>query len=429
MDSFFIKVKDKEFGPVDKSELRDLIKQGSFSEEDLVWNENLDEWYAAASIPELTSFFNNGHKRNFQKKIVAFASGKGGVGKTVLSASIGVGLASMGHEVILVDGDLGGPNLHTCLGILDPPYTFFDFYSLEKDSLSEIVLETPVDNLQLISGACGTLGLANPKYFQKQRFIRELKTLQADYLLLDLGAGASYNVIDFFLLADEKFLVITPEPTSLHEAFGFVKICLMREITRRLKKHPKALEVIANEQINRPGKIQRKVSELLQQIRKCDEQAFTIFMQFLETFQPKLILNSVKEKADTKEALALQVAMLELLSVNSLYLGHIAYDDKVGLSVKKLKPFLLNAPGSKAAQDLHSIIREHILGKTGIKEIIEKRRWRKQVNHYSEDYPENDLIQESVICSVNCFYWDDCEYADGGNVCKVRHLEPVYIDR
>lgn len=364
MDSFFIRVANKDFGPISLDEIKDLTRCGDFTSDDLVWNEISREWESAGAFEELKSYFKyQKPKGAYPSKLLAIASGKGGVGKTVLSASIGVALASMGSEVIMVDGDLGGPDLHTCMGILEPPLTFFDFYTLQKDSLNDIVIDTPVENLRMISGSCGTLGLANQKFFQKQRFIRELKNLRADYVILDLGAGSDFNVIDFFLLADEKLLVVTPEPTSLHEAFGFIKICLMRELTRALKNQPLALEILAKEEVNRPGKIRLTIADLLKEVEKPDAPADEIFQQVLNSFSPQLILNMVKERDDIKEGMAIQAAALELLSVNVQYLGYLSQDPTVGEAVKGFKPFLLYDPNCPASQDLSALLRVNLLGK------------------------------------------------------------------
>lgn len=427
MENFFIRVEEKKFGPVTLEQLRVLVKEGNFGKDDLIWHAEMDQWVCAKNVDLLKTVFysENGRNGSYQNKLLAFASGKGGVGKTVLSASIGVGLASMGSEVILVDGDLGGPDLHTCMGILEPERTFFDFYSLQKDHLSQIALDTAVENLRLISGACGTLGLANPKYFQKRRFMRELKKLEADYIILDLGAGSSYNVIDFFLLADECFLVVTPEPTSVYEAFGFIKVCLMRRLNHALKQHPEALEIVAQEEMNRSGKIHLTIADLLDKIDKIDDKAAAIMNTVLDSFQPKLILNMVKGREDIKEGIAIQAAAMELLSLNIPYLGCISYDSCVRDSVRGLKPFLLHNPKARASQDLSALIRVNLLGKKGFKEILEKRRWRKQVHSCAKEYPDTDILKDAPICSLNCFYWGDCEYQDGGSPCRVRHLEPT----
>lgn len=363
MNAFYIKVNDKKYGPVGLQELKDLAGQGNFTREDLVWHEEKNDWVSAEQVHELKVLFTSKNARDneHQNRLFAVASGKGGVGKTVLVTSLGVGLAKIGKQVIMVDADLGGADLHTCMGILEPEYTYFDFYTLQRHSLNDIVLQTSVDNLRMISGACGTLGLANPKYFQKLRFIRELKKLQADFILLDLGAGSSFNVIDFFILADEQVLVMSPEPTSVHEAFGFIKICFMRKLNRAFKYHPKILELLAKEEVNRPGRIQLTATELLREIIKIESNAGFIFTSVLESFQPKLLLNMVRDQEDIKEAMAIQSATKELLSLQVGYLGHVSYDPSVSQALNNLKPFLSHDPNSQASQDLTELIRTKLL--------------------------------------------------------------------
>ena len=116
---------------------------------------------------------------------------------------------------------------------------------------------------------------------------------------------------------------------------------------------------------------------------------------------------------------------MELLSIHIEYLGYISYDHEVRAAVKNVKPFLLNNPKSQASKDLSALIRVNLLGKKGVKEILEKYRWRKQIENYAKEFPERaDFLQDAPICSMNYFYWGDCEYEDGGKPCRVRHLEP-----
>src|SRR5210317_604066 len=86
------------------------------------------------------------------KKVWAFAGGKGGTGKTAMTANIGVALATMGYRIILVDADLGGANLHTILNIKRPTRTLSDFINRRVETLNDILLPTPSENLRLISG-------------------------------------------------------------------------------------------------------------------------------------------------------------------------------------------------------------------------------------------------------------------------------------
>lgn len=427
MAGLLIKVNKNKIGPVSLKKLKKLIKQGVFSPQDLVWNDKKSEWVSAEKITELRRIFRLVNRKNgkFETKIYALASGKGGVGKTVLTASIGVGLATMGSKVIVVDGDFAGANLHTCMGILEPEFNFFDFYSSRRTSLNDIAVSTPVQNLRLISGGGGTLGLSNPKYYQKQRLIRSLKKLRANHIIMDLGAGSSFNVVDFFLLADEQLLVASTERTALHEAFAFIKTCLFRALNKALVGYPEVLEIINREGINGPGRIQLTIPDILYQVENIDLEAASIFKSVLESFRPKLILNKVKNQEEIKEGMAIQIAAAELLSIDVDYLGYISFDPTVLQAVRRFKPFILYDPKCKASLDMTALIRVKFLGKKGVLELLKRPRLKRHFENYSKKYPHVDLLKNAPICSDACFYWGNCDYQDEERPCRVRHLETV----
>ncbi|MGH7494816.1 MAG: P-loop NTPase [bacterium] len=429
MNDLFIRVQDKQYGPFSSQELRAIVNKGGFSPADSVWHEDEGEWVQASELRELRHIFENNGKiiTERSKRIIAVGGGKGGVGKTVMTASIGVALASMEKEVVMVDADLGGANLHTVMGMLEPERTFFDFYTLNVDDISEIILPTHVKGLHLISGACGTLGLANPKYQQKLRFIRQLRTVKADFILLDLGAGSSYNVIDFFLTADEGIVVTNPEPMAIQECFNFIKICLLRRLRLAFKSDPAVMAVLDSEEVNRPGRITVSMAQIMEKVRAADAEAANMMAAVLETHRPKLILNMVMAKDDIKEGIAIQAAASELLSIDIEYLGYITYDQTVRNAVRELKPFILEDPSAPASQDLAKMVNVKLLGQNStVKNFFEQRRLRKQLMEQRSEYPEIDLQQQAPICSIKCFYWGDCEYQNGGHLCSVRHLDPIF---
>jgi Mrp family chromosome partitioning ATPase len=162
MAEVFVKIKDEQLGPYSVTDLEKMVQSGQFKSDDLIFNEDLQEWIHAQDHKEYRTLFAPEQQPESKRIVFAVGGGKGGVGKTVITASLGVGLASLGHQVVLVDADLGGANLHTCMGILEPKYTFYHFYTLQRETLSDIMIDTPVENLKMISGSCGTLGLANP---------------------------------------------------------------------------------------------------------------------------------------------------------------------------------------------------------------------------------------------------------------------------
>ncbi len=421
-----VRIDEKQYGPLSQTELRKLVRTGKFSPNDHIWLEDEGEWVPAEQIKELDALFHPVIQPESERKIIAVGSGKGGVGKTVLSSSIGIGLAALGKEVVLVDADFGGANLHTCMGILEPEFTFLDYYTLQRDSLEDILLDTPLTNLKLISGASGILGLANPKYSQKLKLVRELKKLNANYVIMDLGAGSSLSVIDFFIAVDEGILVTTPEPTAIQESFDFVKLCLLRKIQQAFRSEPNVLSLLEVDGINSLSTFSAPVEELLERARKISLEIAHSMEEIITSFRPRLILNSVMHPDEVQEGVAIKTAAAELLSIDIDYLGFVEYDDDVHDSVKDLRPFIIHNPKSKAARSLAKLITVKLLQKSNIEGFLEKRRMRKRINQSAKNYPSADDYESKTICSVKCFYWDDCEYQNGGFPCRVRHLESLF---
>ena len=126
-----------------------------------------------------------------RRQIWSVGGGKGGIGKSLLTASLGFQLARMGKRVVLIDADLGGANLHTCLGLPGPERTLADFIQRRADRIEDVVVETGFSGLRLISGASDFLAAANIKHAQKVRVLNRIRALDVDVVLLDLGAGTS----------------------------------------------------------------------------------------------------------------------------------------------------------------------------------------------------------------------------------------------
>ena len=120
------------------------------------------------------------------RRIVSIGGGKGGIGKSLISANLGIELARRGKRVVLVDADLGGANLHTTLGIDLPRRTLSDFIERKVPRIEDVVSATGIPNLGLVSGALDHLDAANPKHAQKMRFLRHVQQMDVDYVVLDL---------------------------------------------------------------------------------------------------------------------------------------------------------------------------------------------------------------------------------------------------
>lgn len=351
-----------------------------------------------------------------QPKVIAIGGGKGGVGKTMMSASIAVGLATLKRDVVVIDADLGGANLHTVMGIDKPHKTFLNFLNKEIDNLQDILIEYPYqENLKVICGAAGAMGVVNLPYYQKLKFIRLLKGLEADFIVLDLGAGTSFNVLDFFLAADIGVVLVNPDPLSIIEGYNFVKQVFFRKLIKSLKGFNGPLEVVKKYAGTETFKSDSASKELLQEISGMNSDAGAIMEKVLDEFQPRLILNMMRSPEDETHGLAVKVATEDLLNVDMEYLGGVHKDDTVQQALDKMMPFISYDPKCQAARDLSNIIISKILHAKRFQSMRDKHTLRKVREKW-------DFNRNEVICSVKCIYWDECEYQNGGYPCKLQHL-------
>lgn len=183
----------------------------------------------ASRLRELAAAYRNqaSGERTRTSRAIAVTSGKGGVGKTNISINLAHALIQAGKEVLLMDVDLGLANADILLGTV-PPYHLGHFLRGEKDIL-DVVHRTP-SKLKLVAGGSGLVELGNLTASQLQPLVRSLKRLEgeADFLILDTGAGMSDTVLEFVLAADQVIVVTTPEPTSMADAYTTIKALYYR---------------------------------------------------------------------------------------------------------------------------------------------------------------------------------------------------------
>jgi flagellar biosynthesis protein FlhG len=156
-------------------------------------------------------------------KAIAVASGKGGVGKTSIAVNLALCLAKMGNRVTVFDADLGLANAEVLLGIV-PPYSLFEVL-YGGMTLEEIAVQGPY-GIRVISGGSGFLEMSNLDRSRRQQLLRMFNQFvnKDEIVLIDTGAGINKNVLGFVAAAEEVIIVVTPEPTSLTDAYALIKI-------------------------------------------------------------------------------------------------------------------------------------------------------------------------------------------------------------
>jgi flagellar biosynthesis protein FlhG len=278
--------------------------------------------------------------------IISIASGKGGVGKSVVAANLSVLLAQRGKQVVLADLDTGGADSHVLVGLLNPPLTLTDFLNHRVDHLRDIAQPLPIHpNLRIIPGTGETLATANMPYAQKNRLIRQFQDIEADIIVVDIGAGCSYHTLDFFLMADYHVAIATPDPTSVLDLYRFLKLAAIRRVLSMFLMREVMAEGLANRDYS-------SVKEVLDVAGKTDESGRTLAETTLQAFQPALILNRATGRARVNVS-QLKALLKEYVGGSLMLLGEIPEDPAMEQAVRSYIPVVQQAPSSPAVAALN----------------------------------------------------------------------------
>jgi len=264
---------------------------------------------------ELKEMMSNNHKT----RIIAITSGKGGVGKTNISVNMAIAYAQQGKKVILIDGDLGMANVNVIMNIV-PQYNLMQVITKQK-TMQEIITDTEF-GIKFIAGANGFSKIANLTVDELDYFAKQFAMLgNADIIIIDTGAGIANNVLQFVAAADEVYVVTTPEPTAITDAYGIIKI-------------------ITTELIDRETNIKLLVNKVhsADEGKRISERIINIAAQFLNY------------KVD--------------------YIGFVYDDPVVSASVIRQKPFIVVNPNSKPAQCIKHIVGRIEKNDTGTSEGV-----------------------------------------------------------
>ena len=287
--------------------------------------------------------------------ILPIASGKGGVGKSLVAANLAIALAQAGKRVILVDLDLGGSNLHLVLGIHSVPAGIGNVIQQSSVQLQDVLMPTDYPNLQFIPGDAEIPGIANLNNKQKLMLLRRMKQLDCDYVIVDLGAGTSFNTLDFFLASSHGIIVTTPTPTAIVNAYLFLKNSVFRIITNNIKRKSPAGEYL--EQVKREGtQLQRmNILHIMQQLQARDPENHSKAAQALARFQPRMILNMLEDPKDAQKANRLRRSCSQYLDTELEHLGIIYRDDLQDVALSSRLPIIAYKPNSVLSQALYRI--------------------------------------------------------------------------
>lgn len=277
--------------------------------------------------------------------IIPVAGGKGGVGKSFVTANLAVALAQRGHRTIAVDLDLGNSNLHSLLA-LENRYPGVGEYlrGTVKCSPDELIVETSVPGLGFIPGDGRMPFMANITYPQKLTLLRLLRSLRARYILLDLSAGTSFNTLDLFQTGGSGILVTTPEHPSLMSTLTFVKNLVLRAIDQSLRRDVALKEKLGDMYKQSVRDPVFTVERFRRDLARVDPAAAEKIEAICGSIRPRFVYNMVHTLADTKIFANIDHTLSEVLSIECDHIGLIPYDPSIHTFLKRPGIFLRESP-------------------------------------------------------------------------------------
>ncbi|HTE54125.1 MAG TPA: P-loop NTPase [Kofleriaceae bacterium] len=283
-------------------------------------------------------------------RIIAVAGGKGGVGKSVLSANLAIAMAGSGRRVALVDADIGMGNQHTLLGIARPGPGLVGFLRDESLELRQVAVDSGHPNLVLYPSD-GALGVPQVSASRKDRLIDHVSRIEADVVILDIGAGAALTALDLFAMADLHVLVLTGQVTSIQNAYGFLKASVQRLLARAADTSQRRALIEQGWREARPP----AVVTLVEWLRGQD----AVFAELVRTLAARvsvrLVGNLLFEESDKRVPPSIGRMIRDYLGLDASVAGLVPASRRIHDSITRRRPVLLLDPHCPASAEIRRV--------------------------------------------------------------------------
>lgn len=328
-------------------------------------------------------------RRRKRRRIIAVSGAKGGVGKSLLAANLGIYLATIGRRVVVVDADPNLANIHTFLGAprptatssyVPPMPTFLRATDINLDAFGpsrtlgraagvgmlaplpappppqpeDLVVETPIPGLSTLHLGVDELLPGRARKLSRRAIREHVATVDADYVVVDLGSGIDGALLDFFASADLALFVAVPEPTSIENTFTFVRHLFVRTLRRSLDDD--AARDHLTKWLAQLGPAPAPLDLLRHLESKADPLAPLVADHMLK-FPFRLVFNQTRLRSDLELGDRMRSATSRRFGLHLSYLGYIDHDDTVWTCVRSHRPLLVEYPGTKASKSIEKIAR------------------------------------------------------------------------
>jgi flagellar biosynthesis protein FlhG len=312
---------------------------------------------------------------------IPIASGKGGVGKSILAANLAVALANTGHSVVAIDLDLGGSNLYSYLGLENTYAGIGDYLISKKGKLIDYLVQTNIPNLRYLAADHRITFLANIAFAQKVKLINEIKNIRADYIVIDLGAGTTFNTLDYFDFSNNGFVITTFEKPAILNTLSFIKNFIHRVALKEIRQNNTITAEINIAYKKITGDDFLTISNIIEIVDKADAALASKIIANIKSYQPRIIFNRGNSPDQLEVINHMHQSIKKYLSVDLCFFGFLFEEDSAILSFNHGSVFLKRYP-------------ESILSK-GIIEISKRIvKFNNKVIHNSGDLLINDTREK-----------------------------------
>jgi len=285
----------------------------------------------------------SGKKHNHSQKgpkIWGVCSGKGGVGKSFITSSLGVTLTKQGLKVTLVDLDLSGANLHSWFGISPFNSGVAEYFNGNKPKLNELETASGVHNLKVVVGFNQSWSKPELSDQSLHDFVNDLKKLNSDVVIVDMGAGSSKENLALLELLDEKILVTSPEPQSIESHYRLLESYMMYSLKQKLSEDKfnqliYDLKAFRQNNLGKPFSFRNFLAE-------------NEIFQSWEDLKPKkpmrLIINQVRSFDDENLGPSIKSVVNKYFDSELDYLGYFQFDNAVWQCARKKSAVLIEQP-------------------------------------------------------------------------------------
>jgi flagellar biosynthesis protein FlhG len=292
--------------------------------------------------------------------IIAVGGGKGGVGKSVISANL-AGKIARNAKVLAVDLDLGGANLHTYFGLKTPKLTISDLILGSRVDFQDISIPSGITNLDLVcAGQDYGLDRLNSRVSGLQQVwagILESKSrFGYDYVVLDLGAGTASHTIDFFLAAHVGIMSVLPDPTSIENAYSFLRALLWRLIQNvggRIGDEELA-KSFAERIFNGEG--QGGYAQALSRLKLESPRLVNGILAGLSGRRLGFVANQIRGQTDIEIAQSMASISKDFFGFNTLSLGYLNFDDSAWKALRNRRLLIQDFPHCLLSRRLDEVL-------------------------------------------------------------------------